>query len=229
LTTIFKIFKSSHQTVIAHSIAISLFILFAIHIESSGVFFPSVAADGQFQVIYRKDSLIKTARTVNIFAYFWFTAFIFGCQQYIVSGAISSRYYDGHDSRSPILGAFKKLLAIHLGTVSLWSIFFHFVKIARIVGDKTCMMCFRRCIPKVFSLKYLIGHVIIRAARDGSSYFQAGQRVYKDFSCSHNENAVALKEFMEVLMTVGRQSVVMISCVAGYFLMVKYDNFQIIL
>lgn len=85
--------------------------------------------------MYVKDGVIKTTRWVNLFAMFWFTNFIFGCQDFIIAGAVSKWFFTRNKSKLnlPVLTSFGHLIRYHLGSICLGSTIIAVIQVFRVI------------------------------------------------------------------------------------------------
>jgi solute carrier family 44 (choline transporter-like protein), member 1 len=80
-----------------------------------------------------KDGVISATRWVNLFAFLWFIQFIYGCQDFIIAGAVSKWFFTRNKSKLnlPIVTTFAHLIRYHLGSISFGSILIAAVQFVR--------------------------------------------------------------------------------------------------
>lgn len=109
--------------------------------------------------MYVKDSVIKVTRWVNLFAMFWFTNFLFGCQDFIIAGAVSKWFFTRNKSKLnfPALISFGHLIRFHLGSICMGSTIIAVIQFFRVilkwieVSHKSFIIQFRVLTNNIFS------------------------------------------------------------------------------
>jgi solute carrier family 44 (choline transporter-like protein), member 1 len=125
-------------TFLALAITFILFIYFALVIESSGSLEVKNDQRGNFlKAEYVKNGFMSVAHYANLIAFLWFTAFIFGCQNFVIASTVSQWFFTRTKSKldSPISRAFSHLLNFHLGSVCLGSLLITLIKIIRMIVE----------------------------------------------------------------------------------------------
>lgn len=124
------------QTFLSLTVTISLWFYFSLMIESSGqltvLHFDSGAS---MKILYTKDTGILMARWINIFAFFWFSQFLIGCQHYVIAGAVAQWFFTRNKKKLgfPVLHSFTTLIRYHLGTICFGSLLIAIVQIMRVL------------------------------------------------------------------------------------------------
>lgn len=75
------------------------------------------------------------ATSLNILLLWWFTHFTFGCQHFVIAGAVS-KWYFSHDKRnlnSPIKTTLKNLIFYHMGSICVGTWIFAVLSIFKTV------------------------------------------------------------------------------------------------
>lgn len=67
----------------------SLWVYFAIWIESAG----RLRVESNTSAKYVKDGTMKFTRWYNLFALFWISQFIIGCQHMVIAGAVATWFF----------------------------------------------------------------------------------------------------------------------------------------
>jgi solute carrier family 44 protein 1 (choline transporter-like protein) len=206
-------------------------------IQTAGKLREGKALDGQFQATYQQDAGMAIAAVLNLIAFFWFTQFIFGCQHFVIAGTITKWYFARDKTKldSPVLTTFSHLLNFHLGSVCLGSMLITLVKIIRMIvnaiqrnlresGSPVAQFfaCFCGWIIEQLEelLKYLVRNAYIIVARDGTPLFQSGKRAF-NLLFNNLMDVIALNQFGDIVLIVGRLFVVGIAGFIGYELMVS--------
>lgn len=88
-----------------------------------------------FQVSYIKDGTMSATRWINLFAFLWFTQFLFGCQDFVIAGAVSKWFFTRNKNKLgfPILLSFAHLFRYHLGSICFGSLVIAVLQMIRAV------------------------------------------------------------------------------------------------
>jgi solute carrier family 44 protein 1 (choline transporter-like protein) len=204
-------------------------------IQTAGKLTEGKALDGEFQATYEKDPGMGIASILNLIAFFWFTQFIFGCQHFVIAGTVSKWYFarDKTKLNSPILTTFSHLLNFHLGSICLGSMLITIIKIFRMIVNAiqrqsgspvtACIACFCEWIIVKLEefFKYLVRNAYIIVAKDGTPIIESGKRAFH-LLFDNLMDVIALNQFGDIVLIVGRLFVVAIAGFIGYELMVSY-------
>lgn len=127
------------QTFLSLILTIALFYFFALIIESAGNLevnkFLDAATKKHFtQISYVKDATMIITRFLNIFAFIWFTCFIFNCQDFVIAGAASKWFFSRVKSNLgfPLLESLRHLIRYHLGSISLGSLILAIIRMIKL-------------------------------------------------------------------------------------------------
>lgn len=118
---------------------VAMFSFFVIIIESAGhikVLSKSFSAVRTFEeAIYVKNATMTVTQVFNIFAFFWFTLFIFSCQDFIIAGTISKWFFSRvkNNVSCPMSTTFHNLCRYHIGSVCFGSFIVAVVKMIKSV------------------------------------------------------------------------------------------------
>lgn len=225
-------------TFISLIFAFAPFVFFMIMIETAGNLQEGKAEDGAFQAKYVKNVGMNIARALNYIAFVWFTQFVFGCQHFVIGGTISKWYFARDKSKldSPIMTTFSHLLKFHLGSVCLGSMILTLVKIIKMIVSAIkqqlrksdniaaqCLACFCEWVIEQVDrfLQYLARNAYIIVAKDGTPFFQSGRRAF-DLIFRNLVDVLALNNFGDIVLVVGRLFVAGISGFIAYELMVGF-------
>ncbi|KAG5673587.1 hypothetical protein PVAND_003622 [Polypedilum vanderplanki] len=205
---------------------IALWFYFALIIESAGklqVHDSTTGANGK--ISYVKDGVIKSARWMNIFAFLWFTTFLFGCQDFIIAGSVSKWFFTRNKNKKlnlPIITTFGHLIRYHLGSICFGSVLIAIVQFARITlkiientfensqnriamwimtACKCCLMCFENFI------QYLSKNAYVIITINGSSFCVASKRAFKLLS-SNALQVLAINSVGDFVLLLGKIFVV---------------------
>lgn len=71
---------------------------------------------------------------MNIFAFLWFTTFLYGCQDFIIAGSVSKWFFTRNKSKLslPMITTFGHLIRYHLGSICFGSVLIAIVQFVRI-------------------------------------------------------------------------------------------------
>ncbi|XP_070497911.1 choline transporter-like protein 1 [Chironomus tepperi] len=224
-------------TFLALMLAFAPFLYFAIIIETSGKLEKGQALDGQFQATYQHNFGVYAARYLNIIAFIWFTQFIFGCQHFVIAGTISKWYFARDKTKldSPIMKTFHHLVFFHLGSVCLGSLIITVVKIIKMImnaikqqareSNNPAAQCIAGCCEWLVEqleqfLQYLIRNAYIIVAKDGTPFFESGKKAF-GLLFRNLMDVIALNNFGDIVLVIGRLFVVGIAGFIGYELMNK--------
>ncbi|KAL7017410.1 hypothetical protein ACKWTF_010365 [Chironomus riparius] len=222
-------------TFLALMLAFAPFMYFAIIVETSGKLEKGTALDGKFQATYQHNFGVYAARYLNIFAFIWFTQFIFGCQHFIIAGTISKWYFARDKTKldSPIMKSFHHLVFFHLGSVCLGSMIITIVKIIKMImsaikqqareSNNPAAQCIACCCEWLIEqleqlLQYLIRNAYIIVAKDGTPFFESGKKAF-GLLFRNLMDVVALNNFGDIVLVIGRLFIVGIAGFIGYELM----------
>jgi hypothetical protein len=178
---------------------------------------------------------MQAASVINFIAFFWFTQFIFGCQHFIIAGTICKWYFTRDKTKlySPIATTFSHLLNFHLGSVCMGSMLITLVKILRMIvnaiqsklqksgsASAQLLACFCGCIINLLErlLKYLVRNAYIIVAKDGTPFIKSAMRA-SDLLLQHIMDVIALNNFGDMVLVVGRIFVTVIAGLVGYALL----------
>ncbi|KAG5673119.1 putative CTL-like protein [Polypedilum vanderplanki] len=225
------------STFISLLLAFVAFVYFTIVIQTAGKLEEKRALDGQFQATYEQDAGMGIGAILNFIAFLWFTQFIFGCQHFVISGTISKWYFarDKTKLNSPVITTFSHLLNFHLGSICLGSMVITIVKILRMIFKAIenqsresgspivqCIACFCGWIIQQLEelLKYLVRNAYIIVAKEGTPLYQSGKRAFH-LLFENLMDVIALNQFGDIVLIVGRLFVVGIAGLIGYEIMNK--------
>lgn len=78
---------------------------------------------------------MKATRWINVFGFIWFTQFLFGCQDFVIGGAVSKWFFTRNKSKLsfPILISFAHLIRYHLGSVCFGSLLIAIIQFIRAI------------------------------------------------------------------------------------------------
>lgn len=78
---------------------------------------------------------MSSTRWLNFFAFLWFVQFLFGCQNFVIAGAVSKWFFTRNKSKLgfPILISFGHLIRYHLGSVCLGSLLIAIIQFIRTI------------------------------------------------------------------------------------------------
>lgn len=78
---------------------------------------------------------MSATRWINFFAFLWFTQFLFGCQDFVIAGAVSKWFFTRNKSKLsfPVLISFAHLIRYHLGSVCFGSILIAIMQFIRAI------------------------------------------------------------------------------------------------
>jgi solute carrier family 44 protein 1 (choline transporter-like protein) len=213
-------------------------VYFTIIIQTAGKLTEGKALDGIFQARYEQDAGMGIAAVLNFIAFLWFTQFIFGCQHFVIAGTISKWYFARDKTKldSPVMTTFSHLLNFHIGSVCLGSMLITLVKIVRMIvnaiqsqlresGSPVAQFvacCCGWLIAQLEELlKYLVRNAYIIVAKDGTPLFESGKRAF-NLLFRNLLDVIALNQFGDLVLIVGRLFVVGIAGFIGYELMVIF-------
>jgi hypothetical protein len=217
-------------------IAITLFIFFAIVIQTSGRLTAGTALDNKPQVVFEKDAGMILAHIINLIAFIWFAQFIFGCQHFIISGTISKWYFARDKSKlfSPITNSFLNLVYFHLGSICLGAMIITLVKIIKMIvelfkkaardSQSAAVQMLACCCSWIIELideclQYLFRNAYIIVAKDGTPFFQSGKKAF-GLLLRNMTDLIVLNTFGDIVLHMGRLFVVVLCGFIGYELMV---------
>lgn len=222
-------------TFIALLLAFAPFLYFAIMIETSGKLESGTTLDGSFQAQYKHNFGVYAARYLNLIAFIWFTQFIFGCQHFVIAGTISKWYFARDKTKldSPIMTTFNHLIRFHIGSVCLGSMIITIVKIIKMIINalkqqaresnnvvaQVVACCCSWLIEQIDQLlQYLVRNAYIIVAKDGTPFFESGKRAF-DLLYRNIMDVIALNNFGDIVLVLGRLFVVGIAGFIGYEMM----------
>ncbi|KAL7017438.1 hypothetical protein ACKWTF_010379 [Chironomus riparius] len=222
-------------TFLALAVAFFLFVYFAIVTETTGTLEADTTLDGEFQAKYEPNFAAYMSRIFNILAFIWFTQFIFGCQNFLIAGTVVKWYFSRDKSKvdSPIQKTFLHLVRFHLGSICLGSILLLLMKILKLIVDgikqqtsnstsftAQCLGCLCSCLIEKLDqfLQYLMRNAYIIMAKDGTPFFESGKRAF-NLIFRNLKNVLALNNFGDLVLFMGRLFVVLIAGLCGYALM----------
>jgi hypothetical protein len=78
---------------------------------------------------------MSATRWINFFAFLWFTQFLFGCQDFVIAGAVSKWFFTRNKTKLgwPIAISFAHLIRYHLGSVCFGSLLIAITQMVRAV------------------------------------------------------------------------------------------------
>lgn len=78
---------------------------------------------------------MSATRWINFFAFLWFVQFLFGCQDFVIAGAVSKWFFTRNKKKLslPIVRSFGHLIRYHLGSISLGSLLIAIIQFIRVV------------------------------------------------------------------------------------------------
>ncbi|XP_077291052.1 choline transporter-like protein 1 [Arctopsyche grandis] len=219
-------------------IVVSLWIYLSIWVESSGF----LILNNNQSFNYRKDVTMKITRWYNLFALFWFTQFIIGCQHMVIAGAVATWFFTRNKKNlsTPIITSFKNLVSFHLGTVALGSLLIAFVQMLRailqyiqshlrgsenriIIGIVKCCQCCLCCFEKF--LKYMSRNAYIETAIYGYGFCKSGQQAFKVLA-SNALRVFAINSVGDFILFLGKAFVVIATVLIGIELIQKKQGVQ---
>ncbi|CAO1437826.1 unnamed protein product [Diamesa serratosioi] len=219
-------------TFLSLTVTISLWFYFALMIESSGqltvLHFDSGAS---MKILYIKDAGILMARWINIFAFFWFSQFLIGCQHYVIAGSVSRWFFTRNKKKLgfPVLQSFTTLIRYHLGTICFGSLLIAIVQMMRVLlkgiqslvnnpqnpvttflfnACQCCLACFENFI------QYLTRNAYIIVAIDGDSFCPAGKRAFS-LLASNALRVMAINSVGDFVLLLGKVFVVLVTVLVG--------------
>ncbi|KAK9876740.1 hypothetical protein WA026_014978 [Henosepilachna vigintioctopunctata] len=145
---------------------------------------------GEYYTYYPTGLMVFTVLYTLLF-YLYLSAFLHGCQQVIVAGAISTWYFSREKDNilgSPILDSLRNLRKYHLGSVALGSFIVTLMKIIRLIVKgllkKRAFICFRILIDCCIDLMeefvhYASEQAYIVVAMHGQPFLKSGKRATK--------------------------------------------------
>jgi len=219
------------------------FLYFAIVIESSGNLEVQNDSRGNFvKADYEKNVAMEMAHYVNLVAFIWFTSFILGCQHFVIASAVSQWFFTRTKDKigSPIARGFSLLLRFHLGSVCLGSILITLIKIVRMIVEsvnknlrdsenvaaKIIACCCSFIIENLEALlQYLVRNAYIIVAKDGTPLIESGRKTF-NLMMKNLVDVVALNQFGDFVLVLGRIFVVLITGFISYELIGKKEGIQ---
>jgi uncharacterized membrane protein YeaQ/YmgE (transglycosylase-associated protein family) len=204
-------------------------------INTAGKLTEGEAKDGEFQAKFVQDPGMRVAEVINYIAFFWFIQFIFGCQHFVIAGTICKWYFTRDKSKlnSPIKTTFSHLLNFHLGSVCLGSMLITLVKILKMIVNAfqrrlkesrspvaQFVACFLGWLIDQLEqiLKYLVRNAYIIVAKDGTPFIESAKRAF-GLLFQHIMDVIALNNFGDIVLAVGRLFITAIAGLVGYALM----------
>ena len=87
------------------------------------------------KVVYNKDHAKSVTRWINFFAFLWFIQFLFGCQDFVISGAVSKWFFTRNKSKlsMPMMRSFGHLIRYHLGSICFGSLIIAIIQFIRFI------------------------------------------------------------------------------------------------
>lgn len=119
-------------TFIAMALTCIVAVFFMLIIGSSGDLEVVNDRHGE-RVTFVPNTVTKTAAIINAIAFVWFTTFILGCQNFVISSTVSQWFFTRSKNKlnSPMKRAFSHLVKFHIGSVCLGSVVIAITKIVR--------------------------------------------------------------------------------------------------
>uniref|UniRef100_A0A1B0CT90 Choline transporter-like protein n=1 Tax=Lutzomyia longipalpis TaxID=7200 RepID=A0A1B0CT90_LUTLO len=215
-------------TFLSIAICVTLWIYFAMWIESSGDIEVKVANQS---VQLAKDSTMRVARWYNLLALFWMSQFIMGCQHCVIAGAVAAWFFtrDRDQLNCPILKSFQRLICYHLGTVACGSLIISLVQIIRVILKAveywlrdpqnkvlvfiaTCCHCCLGCFEDI--LQYLTRNAYIETAIFGHPFFEAGRKAFNILS-NNALRVFVINSVGDFVLFLGKAFVVLCTVLVG--------------
>jgi hypothetical protein len=101
---------------------------------------------------------MSATRWINLFAFLWFTQFLFGCQDFVIGGSVSKWFFTRNKSKLsfPILRSFAHLIRYHLGTVCFGSILIAIVQFVRVIFKLIEVNWQSKTVGKLFNFYFIL-------------------------------------------------------------------------
>ncbi|XP_071453243.1 choline transporter-like protein 1 [Hetaerina americana] len=119
-------------TYIFLAITVSIWLYLTLWVESAGLL--TKVSNSSYR--YLKDGTMKFTRWYNLMGFFWISQFLFGCQNMVIAGAITTWFFQVNKEQlqSPIQESAGRLIRYHLGSVALGSLLVAIVMLARVMA-----------------------------------------------------------------------------------------------
>jgi len=178
------IFLEPTLTFLANFIVVALFVVTTVLMATAGTLQESDFNNNWYE--YRLNGAMIFAIVFNVIILLWTLQFILGCQQMVISGAVSAFYFtkDKLTLISPIYNSFYNLIRFHLGSVAFGSFIITAVAIlkalirslARENGFCRLLLC---CLQPIENLlKYLTSMGYIEIALHGQPLCRSCMRSF---------------------------------------------------
>ncbi|CAG7719422.1 unnamed protein product [Allacma fusca] len=180
---------------------------------------------------YLKDDILQVSRWLNIFAFFWFTQFIIGCQHFIIAGAISIWFFTRKKSTIswPILRSFDRLVIYHMGSIAMGSLLISIVKFIRLILNfvqkrlsnkngfcrvlvticQCCTWCLENC------LIFLNRNAYVEIAIYGYGFCKSARHAFQTL-VNNALRVAAINSIGDVVLFLAKMVTVIITVLIGY-------------
>ncbi|KAF2885567.1 hypothetical protein ILUMI_20635 [Ignelater luminosus] len=155
---------------------------FALWIESSG----TPTESGYGKVTFEQNDVIYFTYWYSVFMTVWMIQFVCGCQDMLISGAISAWYFASNKNKlgKPILRSTYNMLKYHLGTISVSSLIIAILQFIRLViallrrplRALTCLQYYLNYLERW--IRYFTKNACIITSIHGYDFRQAGARAF---------------------------------------------------